>query len=55
MFGLCSLVCGGVFYFCCSKIAKLEEELRLVNNALKTFEHNEEKVKTYGMIFHHRL
>ena len=28
-----------------SKIAKLEEELRLVNNALKTLEHNEEKVK----------
>ena len=27
-----------------SKIAKLEEELRLVNNALKTLEHNEEKV-----------
>ena len=28
----------------CSKIAKLEEELRLVNNALKTYEVNEEKV-----------
>jgi hypothetical protein len=28
-----------------SKIAKLEEELLLVNNSLKTLEHNEEKVK----------
>jgi hypothetical protein len=33
---------SGVFFS--SKIAKLEEELRLVNNALKTLEHNEEKV-----------
>lgn len=27
-----------------SKITQLEEELRLCNNALKTLEHNEEKV-----------
>jgi hypothetical protein len=27
-----------------SKIIKLEEELRLCNNNLKTYEHNEEKV-----------
>lgn len=36
---------GLFLVFFSSKIAKLEEELRLVNNALKTLEHNEEKVK----------
>jgi hypothetical protein len=40
------LLCVCLFLFKSnSKIAKLEEELRLVNNALKTLEHNEEKVK----------
>lgn len=35
---------GLFLVFFSSKISKLEEELRLVNNALKTLEHNEEKV-----------
>jgi hypothetical protein len=38
-------MCINVFFFLYnSKIVKLEEELRLCNNALKSLEHNEEKV-----------
>ena len=39
-----SLVDSSINVHACSKIAKLEEELRLCNNALKTLEINEEKV-----------
>ena len=37
-----------------SKIAKLEEELRLVNNALKTLELNEEKVILIHYLYQNR-
>jgi len=35
------------FFIFYSKIAKLEEELRLCNNTLKTFDNNQEKVFSF--------